>query len=343
MFGDCAQPGYERFAGKKAFPKTMTALISNVSVLRAVLIASAVLIVGLSSGQAQRVHWSSSLGADNRTSTGKPMDGGFYFELGVFKNGFVPTANNTEEWAANWEAAHRVKYHDRNRWFTSVVPVTNNAAPFTAGAAAYIWGFKGTEEEGEWILMRANNWTWPAVNAENKALPTTLNWTARNALTTVVGSVEMKPDGTAEMRSAAVGGSRPPKTEWEEWRRLELEGRTHLTGAWDDADGDGVPNILEFLHGTSPLVAGERPRGVAQRMQVSEKDGRSYLEVRVPRRRDRPVEFIAEVSDDLVNWTSGSSVTSVVEDDADALTVRDRTPIGEAGPQRFMRVNIAPK
>jgi hypothetical protein len=78
-------------------------------------------------------------------------------------------------------------------------------------------------------------------------------------------------------------------------------------------------------------------------MQVIPEDGKNYLELRVPRRRDRPAKFTAQVSSDLNTWMSGANHTRVVSDTADAMTVRDTVPIGEAGNARFMRVNVAPQ
>lgn len=308
------------------------------SVTRPVLFCLALVLAGIVSAKAERLHWASSLGAANTTSTGQAMDGGFYFELGVFKNGFVPTAANTADWAANWAPAQRVKYHGTNRWFSAVFTVKDNTAPFTAGAAAYVWGFKGSELQGEWILFRKSTWIWPAADP-TKAIA--FDWTAKDADLVVVGSVEPAGD-KVNLRAAAVAGSLPPTTGWKQWREMELDGKTPLTGPNDDADGDGVSNVLEFAFGTSPLNKADFP-DMSDWFNIAEDNGKRHLEMRVPRRRDRPVNFTAEVSNDLVNWTSGTTVTSVVSDSADAITLRDRTPISEAGIQRFMRVNATPQ
>ncbi len=306
---------------------------------RTAIFGLALVLAGLAPAQAERIYWGSSLGAADTTSGGQLLAEDMSFELGVFKNGFVPTAENIDQWAANWAPASRVKYNGRNRWMTSVFDVTDNAAPFTVGAAGYVWGFKGSEQAGEWILFRSPDWTWPAPNPSS---PSHLNWTTRRATSVIVGSITAGEADKFNMRTAAISGGLPPSTGWKQWRELELDGKTPLAGPNEDADGDGVPNVVEFALGTSPLNGSDRPDRSGW-FNIAKAGDKRHLEIRIPRRRDRPVNFTAKVSDDLVNWTSGTNVTSVVSDTADAITLRDRTPISEAGTQRFMRVIVTPQ
>ena len=53
--------------------------------------------------------------------------------------------------------------------------------------------------------------------------------------------------------------------------------------------------------------------------------------------------FTPEVSSNLSNWASGTNHTRVVSDTAEALTVRDTVPIGDAGNARFLRVKVSPQ
>jgi hypothetical protein len=169
-------------------------------------------------------------------------------------------------------------------------------------------------------------------------------WNTSGATSLIVGSITPQATGSkVNMRTAAIRGGLPPSTGWKQWQEMELNGKTALTNPRDDADGDGVSNLLEFLLGTSPTSAADYPRNVAHRIGVTSEGGKDYLEVSVPRRRDRLVQFTPEVSNDLMSWTSGTNATTVVSDTAEALTVRDRTPIGEAGAQRFLRVNASPQ
>lgn len=274
-------------------------------------------------GDASTINYASSLNRTNLTSTGAVFDESFRFELGVFKDGFVPTAENTAEWLANWAPAQRTAYNTRNRWFTSNFIVTNNAAPFTVGAKGYVWGFSG----GEWILFRATNWTWPAPNPDS---PLLASWTARNATSVVLG--EVQTSGPYHMKTTSVAGAPAPVVPWEEWRSVELAAAASPNGTPQDLNANGVPDVLDYaLHrGADPEPGRWLSWGLV--------DGKRYLEMRIPRRRDRQATFVVEVSPDLKTWTSGETVTEVVEDSAAALVVRDRTPVGEGGDRRFMRV-----
>lgn len=291
------------------------------------------------SGQANRINFYSTPGQPAYGSDGRPLDSETSFELGVFANGFVPTAINTAEWSAHWVPAQRTKFSGNHTWFTSVFNVTNNAAPFTVGAPAYVWGFSGSEEQGQWILFRSTKWTWPAADA---TAPAPLLWSSKDADVVVVGALPSTGVARVALRPTAIANSLPPATTWNQWKTDKLAGQP-LGNPNDDADGDGVPNILEFVLGTSPSSAADRPTEGWGRMQVAPEGGKSYLELRVPRRRDRPAKFTAQVSSDLNTWASGTSHTRVVSDTADAMTVRDAVPIGEAGNARFLRVNVAPQ
>lgn len=288
---------------------------------------------------ANRINFYSDLGSPGVASTGQPLDANTYFELGVFTGGFVPTAENTAEWATHWVAAQRTEFNTSHNWFTAVFPVTSNAVPFTAGTPAYVWGFSGSEAQGQWILFRSTSWVWPVAS---DIAPVPLYWSSKDANVVVVGSLP-PIDGRVGVRTAAMAGSPPPVTTWTQWKLSKLRGLAQAN-ADEDADHDGVANLLEYVTGTGPANAKERPNPSSW-LQTGSASGRRYLEIRVPRRRDHPANLVIEVSDDLNTWTSGSTATETVEDTAEALTVRDRTPIseGEAGgaSRRFMRVRAA--
>jgi hypothetical protein len=213
--------------------------------------------------------------------------------------------------------------------------VTSNVAPFTAGASAYVWGFSGSESQGQWILFRSTSWTWPAAS---DTAPVPLYWSSKDANVVVVGSLPASGNGVG-LRATAVIDSPPPVTTWAQWRQSKLNGLVP-TNPSDDADGDGVANIIEYALGTEPGLAVDRPNP-SNWLQTGNANGREYLELRVPRRRDHPVDLVVEISNDLKTWSSGATATETVEDTAQALTVRDRTPIGDGESRRFMRVRAA--
>ncbi len=276
---------------------------------------------------ASKINWASSLNRTNLTSTGAVMDAAFRFELGVFKSGFVPTAANTDQWVANWVPAQRTSYNAGTRWFTSNFTVTNNVSPFTVGANGYVWGFGDGGTGGEWILFRATNWTWPAPNPDS---PVITSWTAKNASAVILGDVQNS--GAYHMRTDAVNNATGPAVTWDEWRAVELAAATSPKGTSADLNANSVQDVFDYA-----LQRGANPNPGSW-MRWHEVDGKRHLEVRIPRRRDRPASFVVEVSPDLKTWISGSTVTEVVEDSAAALVVRDKIPVGEGGDRRFLRV-----
>ena len=298
-------------------------------------------LIAVPAAMANRINFYSIPNQPGYGSDGRLLDENTSFELGVFANGFVPSATNTAQWATNWVPAQRATYSSAGNFFTAICQVTNNVAPFTVGAPAYVWGFNGSEAQGQWILYRSTNWTWPV--ADDTA-PATRFWSAKQANVIVVGSLPTNVAGVS-VRPVAIANSLPPATKWSQWKSDKLGGSA-LGNPTDDADGDGVANIIEFINGTSPTSAADRPANAGPTVQMSAAGGKNYLEVRVPRRRDRPANFIPEVSSDLSAWTSGTSAASEVTTAADAataVTMRDKTPIGEGGFRRFLRVKVTPQ
>jgi len=272
--------------------------------------------------------WTSSANAVNRTSTNALMDGGFRFQLGVFQSGFVPTAANTSLWAQNWVSARHVAYLDSSKSYSDNFVGFVTPPNFMAGRATYVWGFKGNAAVGEWILFRASSWTWPAFNTDP---PPQLRWSA-SAATPILGQINSSGSPFL-MKSAAVSNVAPPTTTWSQWVNSDLAGSAE-SGPDEDPDSDGVPNLLEFVFGTSPTVA-----NAPVATPVSLVGG--HLVITIPRRIDRPATVQVEVSSDMVTWNSGSSHTEVISDGLDSLVVRDLTPYNPASPQRFMRVRVS--
>lgn len=296
------------------------------------------MLTGFSSRtSAQTISWFSAPQAVNLMSNGTSlMDGGFHFELGVFKDGFVPTSANTAQWSTHWQKADRCSYQASTKSFGSDYENLDNEAPFTSGATAYVWGFRGGESSGEWILFRHTSWNWPQLEPPGPpGFP--LQWSSTSANTVILGSMHASGSPWL-MKSAAVTNSAPPPTSWPQWQSEELAG-TLLNGPNDDPDGDGISNLIEFVFGTAPKTANPP---VATPSSILDLGGQRYLQVSIPRRRDHPATLVVEVSSDLATWNSGTTFTQVVLDGAAALVVRDLTPIGPGSPKRFMRARAIP-
>ena len=280
---------------------------------------------GLHADAQTTVNWNSDALMTNLTSTSGLLDSGFQFELGVFAGSFSPAAANVSQWAANWHPASRVAYDVSNKRYAATFTPADNNTPFTAGKAAYVWGFRGDAVSSEWILFRASSWTWPSASSFP---PSLTYWYAKDA-TAVLGTIHASGSPFL-MQTAAVTNAAPPATSWSQWQAESLAGEVH-NGPNDDPDRDGVPNLLEYVFGTPPKSAGS-PAATPVAVVAG------HLQITIPRRIDHPVTLVVEVSDDLANWHSGSAYTAVVSDGLTALVVRDLTTVDAIHQKRFIRL-----
>lgn len=298
----------------------------KVSTLRTYLLIGVPLVVG--SANAETINWYSPQ-KSNLTSSGQNMDAAFQFQLGVFTGGFIPTASNITRWPAYWVSAQASSYNAVSRAFESNFTVTGNVAPFSIGAKAYVWGRGIGSTKDEWILFRKSDWTWPAPNPMD---PFGLDWNAAAANEVILGTIQA--DGNPFlMKSEAVFS-------FAQWSDATLAGEP-LNGPNDDPDRDGVTNLLEFVFGTPPGQASATPSTPASFVGIA---GQNYLQISIPRLRNRLATVTVEVSNDLINWSSGDTFTAEVSNTAEVIVVRDKTPTGPGLPARFMRLKaeIAP-
>lgn len=103
-----------------------------------------------------------------------------------------------------------------------------------------------------------------------------------------------------------------------------------------DYDGDGIPNLVEYAVGTSPLT----PNASSISSATTSVGGLQYLSLNISRSSLRAdITYVVEVSDDLVSWYSGLSFTTIISDTQTLLSVRDNTPMSSA-TKRFIRLKI---
>lgn len=279
----------------------------------------------LSAVHAETVKWFSDPARVNLDSAGTPMDGGFEFQLGAFKDGFEPTASNAAQWSAKWVVADTTDYNATNALFDSQLELTSNAAPFTVNGKAWVWGIRNTPTGSEWILFRNTSWKWPSAGSGGPPSPPSIFWNTKDANEVVLGAIHASGSPFL-MQSVAISS-------YAQWSADALAGEA-LNGPNDDPDHDGVSNLLEFVFGASPLVAGPP---LAAMGSWFESGGQQYLQLTIPRRRDRLALFAVEVSENLSLWQSGASFTAVVSDQPNSWVVRDLTPRSSQHPKRFLR------
>lgn len=301
-----------------------------------ILLIASVCLSAIGSVEASgTIYWQSPLNRTMFTSDGKPWGRGFHFELGSFKNNFVPTTANTAQWATNWVPAQRIGLANaNNNSFVGTYVFTNNPVPFTNGAKAYIWGFRGSEVSGEWFLAEKSDWKW--FNAEDAPLPKTFSTGSANA---IVGTINTNADAPFHIKTAAITNALPPVTSWPDWATEEL-GQVPTSGPSGDLNTNKITDAWEYAL-NSP-TSGQTPNA-AKWLQWAEVNGGKYLEIHIPRRRDHAASFTVEVTSDLVNgpWISGPEVTEIVADTPSALVVRDKIPLGQGADRRFMRVKVS--
>jgi hypothetical protein len=272
----------------------------------------ALLLASVGSTSAQIVGWSSLTNQTNLTSADTPMDGSFRFQVGVFEGTFIPTALNTAEWSQYWRPAQSEYYNTTNDRFSGVLEVTDNDPPFTAGKRAYIWGFRGSPQQAEWILFSRTTWTWPVGTLPASPIP--ISWVAEQANDIILGSIDA--DGSPFlMKSAEIINARPPDTSWTDWQTLALEGEP-FDAPDDDPDNDGASNLLEFVMGTDPKQGGGIPASAVSIVPVSSS---KYLQMTIPRRIDHPAILTVEVADHPAGtWFSGPTYTTEMSSDIDS-------------------------
>ncbi len=272
---------------------------------------------------ATMIQWYCVPGGRNIRPDGSPMSSEYRFELGVFKTGFVPSPDNRTEWSANWVPAQRAAYDPEHGWYTALFRVEDNVGDFKAGREAWVWGFAGDAEAGEWVLFRSTNWKWPRANAKD---PVARTWYASQANVVLAGGL-MAGD-TFLVSAESVEGALPPLTTWTQW--IAEKGRPQL---------EGVPDILRYVLGAETVVDLQ-----AKRLSVHAvvQEGRTLLELRIPRRADRKAEFRIEYSTDLVQWSPAPASMKLHQNDLSEVVYRDETPLDPDGTRVFWRYRVRP-
>lgn len=269
--------------------------------------------------RAENLLWLNDEYVNNLDASQAPMGGGFEFQLGVFMNGFQPTAANAASWSQFWNPAQTTSYNINFKRFSGQYQNINNPPPFVAGAKGWIFGRRDSPTGSDWILFRADDWLWPVLDQMN---PFNIFWNAKDANQVVLGTIHA--GGSPFLMKSALVRS------YAQWQPAELAGEP-LNAPADDPDRDGMSNLLEFVFATAPKVI-NAPVATPVDLQSG------HIVITIPRRVDHLAECTVEVSGNLVDWQSGPAHTEILQNDAAALVVRDLTPLSPANPKRFIRL-----
>ena len=155
------------------------------------------------------------------------------------------------------------------------------------------------------------------------------NWKASDSLGGNPG-----PEGTATALTLAAWLSTHFSPE-----ELQNEG---FSGGSADADGDATSNFAEFVYGTSPRDASDRPESPRGSI-IEGDDGKFYLAVTITMSQEaRAVSFSGETSTDLAAWNA-SAVERVSETTLQSgrleVTFRESAPIDVDSP-RYLRLKM---
>jgi hypothetical protein len=166
-------------------------------------------------GRAGSIDWGSSVMDQIFDAQGNYLSADYSFEMGVFADNFVPSAQNLALWESKWKPIEKAAYNAPMRYVTenSILtasgsdliwqrdavgdeggPLTNPNL-FKPGDQVYVWAFnnKSVTVTSQWALITGdgvtNDTNWTLSLAMGDALAVTRNWRFSNADTAIVGGL----------------------------------------------------------------------------------------------------------------------------------------------------------
>lgn len=151
---------------------------------------------------------------------------------------------------------------------------------------------------------------------------------------------------TASFDNLALAVLPPGSTSWSafqnSWFTEAQLADTSLSALDADANGDGLPNLFSYAAGANPWLPATIENGLLPVVEIAS----GFLTITYTQLKYRfDFECVAEVSSDLMTWSSGEGhtlQTEVIELDEtrERVTVRDLLAIN-SGARRFMRLRVS--
>jgi hypothetical protein len=121
-------------------------------------------------------------------------------------------------------------------------------------------------------------------------------------------------------------------------------GNPAVSGDGADADGDGLKTLIEYGLNLDPLTSNSVSRFSGSIEQVSPGE-RAFVVAHTRRKAPRDINYVVEVSSDLLTWNSGAAITQELStvDDGNGVTETVRLRVisdVNAGGQRFTRLRV---
>lgn len=265
--------------------------------------------------------WGSQGFVENADSRSRPWTPDFIMTLGVFQKGFLPTADNREEWIGHWIGLDVAVFDPLESRFAGVVDL---ARPLPAGAdpQVYFWARNGDDlKKGpEWLLLTRPDWKWPAVSpADSPAL----TWTTGTPASPVVGEIGVNGHHLTSARVVPV-----PVT-FDDWLNGYFPDSSAGRNPDADPDGDGLGNRIEFFLGSNP---NDGASTVCPQIRTGG-DGTRLSLRRNPRVKSG---FSVETSTNLLTWKPSDPETVVDQPDLIEVRIPRDAPVKSA----FFRIKL---
>lgn len=298
------------------------------------------------------VTWSPISSGLTQHLRGVAWDGSKFVAVGSFGNGssgVVLTSTDGSTWTdkstgaglASWHGFYQADFcNDRilaSGWYTRIrrstdhgnTFVTNDSVNWDISAFSYGNGvylasgvnLDDADADANLLSTDGENWT-PLTTADQDD---------RNGAVFFNNTFITVGDNGAIWQSDAF--TAPVQGGYAAWVAVEFPGSPPLSGADDDFDGDGVPNLGEYATGTDP----KDPLDHANLAGAISGD---HFTLTVPKAAGvTDVDFLVEYSSTLQSWSPVG--TTVVEDSATQLVVRITATVSSGVPPKgFLRVRF---